>query len=129
MHTIWFREHNRLADFVAKADPSLSDEAVFQGRPKSMKVVRKYFRKEAEPIFLSCGTPPSYKLQKNITPLLCIVTGGKKARRGTTSEYCLQVDIKIEQFLVTFMQGVTHANFLNSSQRVAPHHFGNRGNN
>lgn len=30
MHTIWFREHNRLADLVATADPSLDDEAVFQ---------------------------------------------------------------------------------------------------
>ena len=38
MHTVWFREHNRLADFVAKAAPSLSDEAVFQGRPKPMKI-------------------------------------------------------------------------------------------
>ena len=32
MHTMWFREHNRLADLVATADPSLDDEAVFQGR-------------------------------------------------------------------------------------------------
>ena len=30
MHTIWFREHNRLADLIAAADPSLDDEAVFQ---------------------------------------------------------------------------------------------------
>ena len=32
MHTMWFREHNRLADLVATADPSLDDEAIFQGR-------------------------------------------------------------------------------------------------
>ncbi|WP_425395885.1 peroxidase family protein [Aeoliella sp.] len=30
MHTIWVREHNRLADAIAEADPALSDEDVYQ---------------------------------------------------------------------------------------------------
>lgn len=30
MHTLWVREHNRLADEIAASDPSLSDEAIFQ---------------------------------------------------------------------------------------------------
>ena len=30
MHTLWVREHNRIADEIAAADPTLDDEAVFQ---------------------------------------------------------------------------------------------------
>ncbi len=30
MHTIWVREHNRIADELADADPNLSDEEIFQ---------------------------------------------------------------------------------------------------
>lgn len=30
MHTLWVREHNRLADEIAAADPSLSDEEIYQ---------------------------------------------------------------------------------------------------
>ena len=45
MHTMWFREHNRLADLVATADPSLDDEAVFQGRQARAGVLHKHVRK------------------------------------------------------------------------------------
>ena len=30
MHTLWVREHNRLADEISAADPTLSDEAIYQ---------------------------------------------------------------------------------------------------
>ncbi|QDT69730.1 peroxidase [Planctomycetes bacterium MalM25] len=30
MHTLWVREHNRLADEIASVDPSLSDEEIYQ---------------------------------------------------------------------------------------------------
>ncbi|CAN0353770.1 unnamed protein product, partial [Ectocarpus sp. 4 AP-2014] len=30
MHTLWVREHNRLADEIAEADPTLSDEEIYQ---------------------------------------------------------------------------------------------------
>lgn len=30
MHTLWVREHNRLADEIAAADPSLTDEEIYQ---------------------------------------------------------------------------------------------------
>lgn len=30
MHTLWVREHNRLAEEIAAADPSLSDEEIYQ---------------------------------------------------------------------------------------------------
>jgi hypothetical protein len=30
MHTLWVREHNRLADEIAADDPTLSDEAIYQ---------------------------------------------------------------------------------------------------
>lgn len=30
MHTLWVREHNRLAEKIAAADPTLSDEAIYQ---------------------------------------------------------------------------------------------------
>ena len=30
MHTLWVREHNRIADLIAQSDPSLSDEAIYQ---------------------------------------------------------------------------------------------------
>ncbi len=30
MHTLWVREHNRIADAIAEADPTLTDEEIFQ---------------------------------------------------------------------------------------------------
>lgn len=30
MHTLWVREHNRLADEIAEADPTLTDEEIYQ---------------------------------------------------------------------------------------------------
>ncbi|MEM8934641.1 MAG: peroxidase family protein, partial [Acidobacteriota bacterium] len=30
MHTLWVREHNRLADQIAESDPSLTDEQIYQ---------------------------------------------------------------------------------------------------
>ena len=30
MHTLWVREHNRLADEISSADPSLTDEQIYQ---------------------------------------------------------------------------------------------------
>jgi hypothetical protein len=39
MHTLWVREHNRLADRIAARDPSLTDEQIFQ-RARTMVIAQ-----------------------------------------------------------------------------------------
>lgn len=61
MHTLWVREHNRLADEIAAADPSLSDEEIYQqARALVVAQIQAITYNEWLPALLGMRALPSY---------------------------------------------------------------------
>jgi peroxidase len=70
MHTLFVREHNRLADQIAAANPSLSDEEIYQrARAKVIAELQVITYKEWLPALLGPGALRSYRgYNPNVNP-------------------------------------------------------------
>jgi hypothetical protein len=61
MHTLWVREHNRWADQIAKANPGMSDEDVYQTARKIVGAeIQKITYSDWLPSLLGAGSLPAY---------------------------------------------------------------------
>jgi hypothetical protein len=61
LHTLWVREHNRLADEIALANPGWNDEQIFQRARKIVGALMQHITyNEWAPAFFGEGVIPSY---------------------------------------------------------------------
>lgn len=62
MHTLWVREHNRLADEIAAADPALTDEEIYQqARHEVIALIQAITYQEFLPAILGDGAISDYQ--------------------------------------------------------------------